>query len=168
MGLQTRFTEVKFNFDVSDYYREYYTEMLYFHDDYSRWVGDLIDSDSRLVKSACGGEVHLQLSFNLISNMELLKMIISSSDWYSEYCTKVSLVLHGVRNITSTMKKLGLHVYSKEPQALAVWTKGSGWKTEKIATEQFGIEVMTYEDPFDGELPTEVEVEMNEIDWYFL
>lgn len=59
-----RFTRLEFKFDVSDCYHEICAQMLRF-DEYSQWIETLLEHDPRLVCSACGGELHLQLSSNM-------------------------------------------------------------------------------------------------------
>lgn len=166
LGQRTLLAQLEFKYNVSDQYQDYYDELLSF-DEYSRWIECLVNIDPRLVKSTDGGDLHLQLSFKYVSNLGRLVRLISSIDWYDEYFTRISLVLHGVQLFTPTMEKLGLNIYTKRPQTLAVWTEGSDWKTEPAAVKQSRVEFMAGHDPFRKETLTEEEPEVNidEVDW---
>ena len=71
---------------------------------------------------ACGGQVHLRLFFNYLSNLERLQNEISFIDWYRDFCAKISLVYDGDKLLRA--------------QTVATRSKGSGWETDERFIKQ--------------------------------
>ena len=120
-GKRQVFRELEVNFDICDTYCEPSTGLLWF-DKYSCWLMDLLRHDTQLVLPACGGQLHLRLFFNYVGNLERFHQETSSSDWYGDFCTKISLVYGG----------------DKLPRAQTVAAKieGSCWDTDGTILEQ--------------------------------
>lgn len=122
------FPEVEVNFDVCDDYLEPIDSLLYF-DEYSLWLSKLYNRGlqiPQLVSPARGGQLHLRLSFNYVSNMERIQDEISAINWYSNFCTKISLVHDGDE--------------LSRAQTVATRIKGSEWETDKMFIEQGNVE----------------------------
>jgi hypothetical protein len=158
------FTHHEFNFDMHDSYCEYYYLVLDFRE-YSEWIGELLVHEPRLVSHSHGRELHLQLSFRYVSNLQYLVHDISQYGWYDSGCTKISMVLLDVQEPTPTMEKLGLHIYSDKPQTLAVWDKLSGWQVEQVVSKQAKTERVSGLDRFDPSSSGIADVDDGEINW---
>lgn len=120
-GKRQVFRELEVNFDICDTYCEPSTRLLWF-DKYSCWLMDLLRHDTRLVLPACGGQLHLRLCFNCVGNLERFRQGTFSSDWYGDFCTKISLLYGG--------DKLS------RAQTVAAKTKGLCWETDGTILEQ--------------------------------
>lgn len=159
-----RFTHLEFKFDMNDSYREFYHLISDFHE-YSEWIGKLLVQEPHLVSHNRGGELHLQLSFRYVNNLQYLVHDISQYGWYDSGCAKISMVLLDVQKQTPTMEKPGLHIYSDMPQTLAVWDTLSGWKIEQVVSKQARTERVSGLDPFDPSSFGIADAEDGEIDW---
>jgi hypothetical protein len=68
-----------------------------------------------------GGQLHLRLFFNYVSNLKRLQDEISLIHWYG-FCTKISLVYDGDKLLRE--------------QTVATRSGGSGWETDETFIEQ--------------------------------
>lgn len=160
-------TRVEFKFDASDEYQELYDMLLDF-DEYTDWIGYLVEKEQCLMSCSGGHELHLQLSFQYISNLEQIPDLVKHHKWYNDFFTRISLVLHGIPKPTSTMERLGLHVYSEKPQTLSVWSKTTGWTVEPVVSKQARIELLSDLDPFEPWMREKTDAEAEEVDWVAL
>jgi hypothetical protein len=158
------FNHLEFKFHMNDSYHQMYYLISGFRE-YSEWIGKLLVHEPHLVSHSRGGELHLQLSFRYVNNLQYLVRDISQYGWYDSGCTKISMVLLGVQKPTPTMEKLGLHIYSDKPQTLAVWGKLFGWKVEQVVSKQARIEGVSGLDPFDPSNFGIADVDDGKINW---
>lgn len=141
-------TQLEFKFEAKDEYREFNDVSLYFHE-YTCWIAELVSCDQCLLSPSGGHELHLQLSFQYISNLERFTDHLSRLPRYYDIFDSFSLVLHGTPRPTPTMEKLGLYLYSEKPQTLSVWSKATGWQVEEVVSKQAQIESLSNLDPFE-------------------
>lgn len=147
------FTRLEFKFDVSDEYQGFGDIRLDYHR-FEWWIEILIENEPRgpcLLGPSGGHEIHLQLSFQYISNLEQVPDFISHHihEVYKNLFASISLVLQGIPKQTPTMERLGLYVYSEKPQTLSVWSKATGWQVEEVVSKQAQIESLSNLDPFE-------------------
>jgi hypothetical protein len=118
------FRELELNIDVCDTYHEPIERLLYF-DRYTDWLSDLYHRDlpmNQIISpTRRGGQLHLRLFFNYVSNLKRLQDEISVIHWYS-FCTKISLVYDGDKLLRE--------------QTVATRSGGSGWETDETFIEQ--------------------------------
>jgi len=119
------FREIEVNFDVCDTYHEPTSRLRYFGR-YLHWLSICLRCNKELVTPARGGQLHLRLFFNYVSNLERIQNEDSVFDWSREFYTKISLVYDG--------DKLA------RGQTVATRSKGSDWETDETFIEQGRVE----------------------------
>lgn len=154
------FSDIEFDFEVHDYYREYYGEMTRI-ENYETWIQEFIHREPQLLAPEYGGKISIRLSLKHLTYLDLILRQISAPGWYIDNCTTVSLVLKGVERLPSIMKRLGFHIYSNESRTLASWNKDTGWEVDKVALKHCRAEKILNQDLF----ATETESKVLEFDW---
>ena len=110
--------------DVCDDLLQPIDELLHF-DEYSRWLSKLYNRNPpipQLMSPSSGGQLHLRLHFNHVSNLERLQTEISLIKWYGDFWTKISLIYDGDE--------------VSGAQEVATRTKGSQWETDETFIEK--------------------------------